>query len=62
MPAFTRLVRFESQEHDGKSFFSDLGAETQLPEPGTKLAGHKSIEALLSGNAPSETVTVKRVS
>ncbi|KAB5549444.1 fumarylacetoacetate hydrolase family protein [Coniochaeta sp. 2T2.1] len=59
MSAFTRLVRFQSEEDGSSSYFADLGSKTSLPTPGTELRAFRSIEELTGGNAEPKTVTVR---
>ncbi|KAI1269610.1 fumarylacetoacetate hydrolase family protein [Xylariaceae sp. FL1019] len=58
MAAFTKLVRFESD--DGKTYFADLGNDApELPAAGAKLTSYKSFEDLMSKKNEETTIFKK---
>lgn len=59
MAPFTRLIRFDS---GGKTYFSDLGANTiEPPSPGSHVTAYLSLEDLESGKNGA-TVTLDKAS
>ncbi|KAI1132175.1 fumarylacetoacetate hydrolase family protein [Nemania abortiva] len=59
MGAFTKLVRFKSE--NGNTYYADLGdIASEVPAPGSQLAAYSSFEDLLS-KGHTETVTVKEL-
>lgn len=59
MAAFTKLIRFKSQ--NDSIYYADLGdLVSEIPKPGSQVTAYKSFEDFLS-KSDTETVTVKEV-
>ena len=60
MSAFSRLIRFESEEH-GSACFADLGDQSDgAPSPGTTVEAFSSFDDLTS-KSRKQTLTIRKV-